>query len=93
MNVAFAPGATVASACAATRVGNGQFTASGAHCASSPLMPSRASWLATPFVQVWEPVLRKTTFSGVLVCPGCSVGYGDWLTHALWKPRSLTTTT
>src|SRR2546425_10545004 len=38
VNVAAVPDATDCSACAATRVENGQFTASGAHCASSRLM-------------------------------------------------------
>src|SRR5439155_1365862 len=59
VKVAVAPGATDASVCAATRVGNGQFTASGAHCASSRLIPRRASWPSTPLVQVCVPVLRK----------------------------------
>src|SRR5438093_2294468 len=93
VKVAVAPGGTACSAWAATRVLYGQFTASGAHWASSRLMPSRASSPSTPLFQVREPVFRKTTLSGWLVCPGCSVGYADWLTHRLWNPRSETTST
>src|SRR2546427_12823233 len=93
VKVAFAPGGTLASACAATRFADIQLTPSGAHCASSWLIPSLASCPSTPFVQVCVPVFRKTIVRGELTCPGCSVGYGDWLTQALWNPDSLTTST
>ena len=66
VNVPFAPGGTLASACAATRFADIQFTPSAAHCASSWLIPSLASCPSTPFVHVWVPVLRKTIVSGVL---------------------------
>ena len=64
VNVAFAPGATLASVCAATRFAEIQLIASGAHCASSWLRPRRASCPSTPFVHACVPVLRKTMVSG-----------------------------
>src|SRR5437899_3139985 len=67
VKVAVAPGGTVCSACAATRVENGQFTASGAHCASSMLIPRRASSPRIPLFHVLLPVLLKTRLSGWLV--------------------------
>src|SRR5207245_10519340 len=67
VKVAVAPGGTVCSACAATRVEDGQFTASGAHCASSMLMPRRASSPRIPLFHVLLSVLRHTRLRGRLV--------------------------
>ena len=67
VKVAVAPGGTVCSDWAATRVEYGQFTASGAHCASSRSMPRRASSPRTPLFQPRVPELRNTTLSGWLV--------------------------
>src|SRR5438046_872520 len=48
-------------------------------------MPSRASWLATPFVQVWEPVLRKCIVYET-VAVGRKTGQGASSTHAVCHP-------
>src|SRR5438445_13815889 len=84
VNVAFWPGATVASDCAATRLANGQFTPRAAQVTSSRLTPRRASWPSTPFTQVPVPVLANVMVSGAPVLPTDSVGYADCDTHREW---------
>src|SRR5438132_498085 len=70
VKVAVAPGGTVCSACAATRVENGQFNASGAHCPSSMLMPRRASSPRIPLFHVLLP-------AGDSALPGLIAGVAE----------------
>ena len=74
VNVAFAPGATVGSVCAAGRDPLSQLTPREAQVSSSFLMPMRASWPRTPFTQGLPPVLRNVSVIGSLVTPGARSG-------------------
>src|SRR5437867_10046045 len=61
VNVAIPPGGTADSACAATRLADGQptFIPSALKLVLSPLMPRATSLPATPFCQVFVPELRN----------------------------------
>jgi hypothetical protein len=83
VNVALAPGATVASVCAAGRDPLSQPTPSDAQVSSSFLIPMRASWPRTPLTHGLPPVLRNVSVIGSLVTPGASSGKVDCPTQRL----------
>src|SRR4029453_1842633 len=77
VNVAFAPGATLSSVCAAGGEPLSQLTPGDAHVSSSFLIPRRASCPRTPLTHGLPPVLRNVNVIGSLVAPGARSGALD----------------
>src|SRR5437762_4477309 len=92
VNVATLPGATIDSFCTATRLDDGQpaFMPIAEYAVLSPGMPSAISLPATPFVQVFEPLLRNESVT-VDVAAGCSAATDVCPTHAECRPLSVGT--